>query len=170
MSRRLLVAAAVAGTFVLSIRTAPAATTTYTLNISASVSASCTLSATAVSFGALSTATATNGTGSVTVNCTPGDSLTIALDAGSHAASGQRQMVNGSNFATYNLYQPTSAGNAESSPAIAWGDGGTTNSGSTFSTTGTGSNQVFKVYGQVPSGQTLYSGNYADAVTVTLTY
>lgn len=170
MTRRVVFLLALAGMMAGATEPAPAATTTYTLNVTASVSASCTLTAAAIAFPALTTTTNTTATGSVTVNCTPGDALTIALDAGAHASSGQRQLSNGTNDVTYNLYQPTAAGTAESSPPIAWGDGGTTNSGTTFTTTGTGSSQKFNIYGVVPSGQTLYAGNYADAVTVTLTY
>lgn len=170
MTRRILLLAATLGAIASSTAYAPAATTTYTLNVTASVSASCTLSAVAVAFGTLSTSANTNATGSVTVNCTPGDALTIAIGGGANASSGQRRIANGSNYANYNLYQPVAAGNAEAIPVVAWGDGGVTATGAAFTTTGTGAAQVFNVYGQVPSGQTLYSGSYTDAVTVTLTY
>ncbi len=148
----------------------PAATTTYTMNVTGTVSASCTLTAVAVAFGALSTSANTNATGSVTVNCTPGNALSIALIGGSNASSGQRRLSNGTNFANYNLFQPTAAGNAQAAGPVAWGDAAVTATGAAFTTTGTGAAQVFNVYGQVPSGQTLYAGSYSDAVTVTLTY
>jgi spore coat protein U-like protein len=141
-----------------------AATTTASLGISATAAAACTLSASPVAFGTLSASGATTATGAVTVNCTNGDALTIALDAGGNASGTQRRLLNGTNFLNYNLYQPTAAGTAQASPVVAWGDG------STFATNSTGAAQVFNVYGQVPSGQTLYVGAYSDTVTVTLTY
>jgi spore coat protein U-like protein len=171
MTKRLvLLLAAAAGAIAGSTEQVPAATATYTLNVSGTVSASCTLTAVAVAFGALSTSANTNATGSVTINCTPGNSLTIALSGGANASSLQRRISNGTNFANYNLYQPTAAGNAQAAGPVPWGDGSVTATGATFNTTGTGAAQVFNVYGQVPSGQTLSAGLYSDAVTVTLTY
>jgi spore coat protein U-like protein len=36
--------------------------------------------------------------------------------------------------------------------------------------TGSGTAQTLTVYGQVPAGQFVTPGNYADTITVTLTY
>jgi hypothetical protein len=168
MSNRLLLAVATLGAFVGLSDRGIAATATASLGVSATAAAACTLTATTVAFGTLSASAATTGTGAVTVNCTNGDSLTISLDAGGSATGSQRRLVNSGNFLNYNLYQPTAAGNAQAAPAVAWGDG--TALGNTFATTSTGAAQVFNVYGQVPSGQTLYVGAYSDTVTITLSY
>lgn len=141
---------------------------TTSLGVSANAVAVCSLSTTAVAFGNLSTTAATDATGSITVTCTNGDALTIALDAGGNASGTQRRLVNSGNYLNYNLYQPTAAGNAEASPTVAWGDG--TALGSTYTATANGTAQTFNVYGEVPSGQSLYVGGYSDTVTVTLTY
>lgn len=147
-----------------------AATATYVLNVSASVPAVATLSVSPVAFPALSSAGTTTAFSAVSVTCPPGNALSIALDGGTNAASGQRRMSNGTAFIDYNLYQPNAAGTALSSPPVAWGNGGTTVTGTPFTATCNGGAQAFNVYAQVPSGQTLPSGTYSDAVTVTLTY
>ena len=166
MSCRLLFATASIGLLLSLPSAVPAATTTATLNVSASVSASCTLTATAITFGALTSAISTtpvNATGTITVNCTPSDALSIALNGGSNATSGQRHLANGANTLTYNINQPNAAGTAPSSPLVAWGDSGATATGAPYTTTGTGANQVLNVYGVVPAQTaTLAAGNYID--------
>lgn len=174
MNRRILLAASALGLLALSADLAPAATSNATLNVTASVVASCTLTAGSIAFGTLSStlsSTPVNATGTITVNCTPGDSLSITLNGGANAASGQRSLANGASKVTYNITQPNAAGTAISSPAVAWGDNGVTATGTPYATTGTGANQTLNVYGTIPAqATTLNSGNYSDAVTVTLTY
>ena len=53
--------------------------------------------------------------------------------------------------------------------------GRTTNWGNTVGTdtvagTGSGAVQSLTVYGQIPAGQYLRPGNYADTITATITY
>ena len=60
----------------------------------------------------------------------------------------------------YNLYQ-------DSGYATLWGDGTT---GSKVSLTGTGSTQTSTVYGTLSLNQYIKPDNYADNLTVTLTY
>lgn len=152
----------------LSAVPASASTTTASLQVSATAAAACTLTTTPVAFGTLSATAATTATGTISVNCTNGDALTIALDGGANGSSGQRRLANGTNYLNYDLYQPNSGNTGESSPATAWGDG--TGLGSIYSVSSTGAAQNLVVYGSVPSGQSLYVGNYTDTVTVTLTY
>jgi len=161
---------AVIGAVAVAIGGVRAATTSYTLNVTASVTSTVTLTAAPVSFPPLSAAAATSALSALTVTCTPGNALTIALDGGANALSGQRRLANGSYYVNYNLYQPTAAGNAQASPAIAWGNGGASAPGGTFGATCNGAAQVFNVYGQVSSGQSLFAGTYVDSVTVTVTY
>lgn len=178
MLRRILLGSAALGLVAVAVSVggtdSQAATSNATLSVTASVASSCTLAATAVAFGTLSSSLATtpvNATGTITVNCTPGAALSISLNGGSNATGGQRSLANGASKVTYNLTQPTAAGNAISSPAVSWGDGGATATGTAFSTTGTGANQVLNVYGTIPAQATsLAAGTYSDAVTVTLTY
>lgn len=119
MMKRTVLAAAAIATLVGSMQGTQAATTTTTLGVSASAAAACTLSASAIAFGTLNPSAATTATGSVTVNCTNGDSLTIALDAGLNASGTQRQLINGTNKLNYNLYQPTATGNAQAAGPVA---------------------------------------------------
>lgn len=148
----------------------PAATSNSALSVTATAIAQCTVVAAPVAFATLSSTTMTSALGSVSVNCTAGNAISIALDGGANATSGQRRLANGSNYINYNLYQPTAAGNAQSNPPVAWGNGGVTATGSAFSATCSGTAQMFNVYAQIPAGQTMYSGTYSDAVTLTLTY
>ncbi len=168
MTKRILILGAAIAAISATAASSQAATTTSSLSVTATAAAACTLSATPAAFGTLSASAATNATGTITVNCTNGDALTIALDAGANASGTQRRLANAGNFLNYNLYQPTAAGNAQAAGPVAWGDGA--GLGTTFATTSTGSAQVFNVYGQVPTGQTLYVGSYTDTVTVTLSY
>lgn len=147
-----------------------AATTNSMLSLSAAVQPVATLTANTLALPVLPLSSTSSAVSAVTVLCMPGDTVTIALNAGENALSGQRRLTNGSAYINYELYQPTATGNAMSSPPIAWGDGGVTTAGSAFGAPCTGSAQVFNVYAQVPSGQVMPSGNYADAVTITLTY
>jgi spore coat protein U-like protein len=104
-------------------------------------------------------------TGSIVVQCTLGDTFTIALNGGSTTGTiTNREMViqgGGSSVVHYGLY--TSA-----SYATTWGDGVT--GGSTVGAATTGANQTFVVYGQVPAQSTPTAGAYADTVTATITY
>ncbi len=60
----------------------------------------------------------------------------------------------------YGLYQ-------NATHATNWG---TTTGTDTVPGTGNGAAQVLNVYGQIPAGQLIAAGSYADTITATITY
>lgn len=102
--------------------------------------------------------------GSITVNCSAGTAYKIGLDGGNNAgatpSAGDRRMAGQSNGALvpYDLYQ-------DAALAIFWGNAGT----ALLSSTGTGINQVFPVYGRLTS-LNYAADSYLDTITATVTY
>lgn len=157
---------------------APAlAADTTTFNVKIIITKACTITAAAatdVDFGsALSTATTpANAQGSVTAQCSALTPYTIALNAGSNAATANdvttRRMrntdaaVTTNNFVGYQLY--SNAGHT-----TVWGATAGTN---TMAGTGNGLAQAYPIYGQVanPSVNNAATGNYQDTVTATISY
>ncbi|MDV3468037.1 spore coat U domain-containing protein [Stenotrophomonas sp. C3(2023)] len=157
---------------------APAlAADTVQFNVRLVITKACTITAatpTDVDFGsALSTSTTTlNAAGSITAQCTAGTPYSIALNAGSNAATANdvttRRMrntdatVTANNFVGYQLFRD--AGRTQ-----VWG---ATAGSNVLASAGTGLAQAFPVYGQVldPSSNNAATGNYLDTVTATITY
>lgn len=107
--------------------------------------------------------TAVEASSAIAVQCTNGTDYDIGLNAGqgSGATVAARLMTGpNSETVTYSLY--TDAGHAD-----VWGD---TIGTDTLAGTGTGAEQTYPVYGQVPVQETPTAGTYADVITVTLTY
>ncbi len=160
MNRFLFSATALVG--VIASQGAWAATQTASIATSATVTTVCSLSTTAMSFGEVALTGVTNGTASVSVTCTGGGAYTVGLDNGMHAVAAQRNLVSGTTTLAYGLFQ-------DAAFATAWN---TTGAG-LVSGTGNAAVQTLQVYGQIPAGQTLVSGNgtaYNDTVTVTVSY
>ena len=161
-----------------------AATATATVNVTASVTQKCKISTTDVVFGSydpvvtnLSTALNAPSPGTLVVTCTKNASgVTLGLNMGVNSTGGtvRRMLETGGAgmFLTYQLYQPsaTTPGAACAFTTI-WGDGtnGTvlTPSGTTWGNT---SAQTFNVCGQVPAGQDVEQGSYADIITATVNF
>jgi len=150
---------------------------TTTFNVRIIITKACTITAAAatdVDFGtALSTATTpSNAQGSVTAQCSALTPYTIALNAGSNAATANdvttRRMrntdaaVTTNNFVGYQLYSDAGRANV-------WGATTGTN---TVAGTGTGLAQAYPIYGQVanPSVNNAATGTYQDTVTATISY
>ncbi len=133
--------------------------TTFT----ATVNATCNVSAANINFGSAGVLSANiDSTGTVTPQCTNSTPYNIGLNAGTAtgATVTTRKMTNGATTVSYSLYR-----NA----------GMTTNWGNTVGTdtvggTGTGNNQSYTVYGQVPVQSTPAPGTYTDTIIVTVTY
>jgi spore coat protein U-like protein len=102
------------------------------------------------------------GTSTIQVTCTNTTPYTIGLDAGtgSGATVAVRKMTSGGATVNYSLYTDSAHSNV-------WGN---TIGTDTVAGTGNGSAQSFTVYGQIPSQTTPAPGNYADTITVTVTY
>lgn len=161
-------------TTVLVAGSATAATTaTGTFQVTASVANSCVVTAANnIAFGAYDPAssnntTALDGAGSVSVRCTRGSNAAIALNQGLNAATGSlctsplRQMADGgTNRLRYDIY-------SDSGRASAWGCDATNDVDQSFTSLAP---VTFTTYGRIPAGQDVPAGNYADTVTVTVTF
>lgn len=96
----------------------------------------------------------------ISVTCSGGTSYTVALDSGvAGAGDSQRNMTGASSALRYSLFQ-----NPERSAV--WGS--TASSGK--SAAATGAPQAFPVYGRIFPGQVTPAGQYADVITVTVTF
>jgi spore coat protein U-like protein len=145
---------------------ATAADAAANLEVSATVTANCAVSTSPIAFGNINVTSNSNvdAAGSLSVTCTNGTPWSAAADAGSGSGAdlSLRKMTSGSNLLNYVLY-------TDSNRTSLWGDGveGT----STVDGTGSGIAQSRSIYGRVPAGQTgVLAGDYADTVTVTVTY
>jgi spore coat protein U-like protein len=146
----------VSGVYTDTIHTA---TTSFT--VTATIVANCTITASALNFGVYA-GTAVNATSTIVATCTKNAPYYVGLDAGnaSGATVTTRRMTSGSNTLKYALY-------LNSSRTTNWGN---TVGSDTATGTGTGANQSLTVYGQMPGGQALIPGSYADTITATITY
>lgn len=146
----------ISGTYTDTISTA---TTSFT--VTATIVANCTISASTLNFGVY-TGAATNATSTILVNCTSMAPYYVGLNAGiaTGATVTTRKMMSGSNSLNYALY-------SNSARTTNWGN---TVGTDTLAGTGTGANQSLTVYGQIPGGQVLIPGSYADTITATITY
>ena len=155
---------------VLFLSTAFAEIRTDYLTVSATLVPSCTVSATPVNFGDTGGADNVHANGTVTVNCDSGTTYDIGLNEGLHPYMTFRHLANSGNteWVTYDLC--TSSTDCLQN---IWGNSCTTASytvGYCVSGTGTGSNQVYPVYGMLHSFYSVPAGTYTDTVTVELVY
>lgn len=139
-----------------------AATTTANLNVTANVITSCTVTAGTLAFGDYDPVAGANldQTGSFQVACTKGTSPQIGLDNGANF-NVTRRMTNGTDFLGYEIYKETGRTNI-------WG-----NTGGGLVTIGPLSSNALQtqtVYGRVPFGQDVGTGNYTDTVVITVTF
>jgi spore coat protein U-like protein len=136
--------------------------------------ASCTASASATAFGTYDPQSTLphDSLGSVTVTCAPVlvavlQSYAIALSAGSSGSYAPRRMAAGAWRLDYQLY-------SDALRSVVWGDGtaGTsTVAGSFLLSVLLPVSATHVVYGRIPARQTgVAAGNYADTITVTVTY
>lgn len=123
----------------------------------------------ALSFGqasALSTATRTASflaAQTFRLRCTPGVNMTMAIDAGSHAASGSRNLQLGANSASRLAYSLCADAACNQPFAI----GGS----SLIAVSGTNSNDVkLQIYGRLTLPGQANAGTYTDTLTVTLSW
>lgn len=140
--------------------TVSSATTQFT--VTAIIQATCTVSATSLTFGTYA-GTLLSSTSTISATCTNTTPYNIGLNAGTAtgATVTNRSMIGPSaSLLKYNLF-------SDSGRTINWGNTVGTN---TVSKTGSGIVQTLTVYGQVPAGQYVRPGGYADTITVTLTY
>jgi len=140
---------------------------TANMAVSANVVRKCWVEALPLDFGSYDPVTVNataplDGQGSLTVACTKGTAVNIAMDAGTNAVGTTRQMTaGGTNLLTYEIYQD--AGRAQR-----WGD-----SGAEIFAAGLAPSKdprQFPVYGRVPAGQDVPEGSFQDTVLVTVQF
>jgi len=152
------------GAAMLGVPEAYAATATGALPAQVDVASGCQISALPLSFGTYDLLGGTAAVGSTTLQilCTVGTIYNVGLNAGTGtgATVAVRKMTSGINRMNYSLYQDTNY-------TVLWGNTIGTN---TYSGTYAAGQPDLRVYGRVPSGQTLPAGTYTDTITVTLTY
>lgn len=140
--------------------------------------ASCTISATPAGFGIYDETQNDTAIATISGSCTRGArdndivSSTVTLSTGASGTYASRQMVNGANRLNYNLY-------VNPARSLVWGDGsGATATVNALTRQGNGrflnpnATRTYSLpaYGRIPAGQSVPRGNYADTITVTITY
>lgn len=141
-------------------------------SFTATVSSSCNVSASTLNFGSSPDliASSIDLSATITAQCTNTTPYSIGLDNGINASGGQRRMQLGAtgNYVNYNLYTDSARSHAwttTTSTTSCTGGASTCDLG-----TGTGSNQIYTVYGRVPTQTAPSSGTYNDTVVVTVTF
>lgn len=167
--RSLAITSAAALPLALAAIPAHAGTTTGTFAVTATVVNSCVInSATALAFPNydVNAVPATTGSSTINVNCTKGDTYTIALSYGGTGTAANRIMVSGVNNLNYNLY-------TDSGYTKVWNNSCTVGNncdGGTGAGPGVGNAQSYTVYGQIPAGQNVPAGSYTDTITLTVNF
>src|SRR5690554_1287146 len=165
MNSNLLKTTLVAAAGLLFANSVLAATTTTTFKVTATVAASCLVSATDLNFGAYDPLVgALDGTSTITATCTAQTPYEIGLSAGTGTPATTTRAMTGNDGAStrldYELYSDTTR-------SAIWGaPGGATVAQSAL----TGGALNYTVYGRIPASQYVPAANYADTVTVTVTY
>ena len=139
-----------------------AGTASATFQVTATVNATCTISAAPLAFGAYA-GVLTNATSTITATCTNTTPYNVGLDPGTFAGAttSTRRMTGPDALGLgYALYR--NAGRTQN-----WGDLIGTD---TMAGTGNGAAQALSVYGQVPAGEYVAPGGYADTITATVTF
>jgi spore coat protein U-like protein len=141
---------------------AMAATASASFTVSVTVQSACSVSATSMRFGTYN-GTATNATSSISVQCTHSTPYNVGLSEG---------LAPGAGVANRMMVGPSSSllGYSLRSSAGGTGNWGHTVGVDTVSGAGSGSAQTLSVLGQIPAGQSVQNGPYADTITVTVTY
>tara|TARA_B100000780_G_scaffold134073_1_gene94010 strand:- start:548 stop:1081 length:534 start_codon:yes stop_codon:yes gene_type:complete len=140
------------------------------MNVSATVKHSCSMDTSPMAFGAYDavvTNTSNDLEATVTVisTCTSGATAVITMNAGTFAGSGSddtpvRRMASGAGeYLVYQVYSDVAR-------ETVWGNTAPTG----IAINGTGSPQIHKMYGSIPSAQMVPEGDYSDQIIVTITY
>jgi len=137
-------------------------TATNHFNVKATVVVACTVADNPLNFGAYS-ASLINASSTIFVTCTNTTAYNVGLNAGTAAGATvtNRSMTGpGGALLGYKLFR-------NSGRTSNWGNTAGTD---TVSGTGTGAAQSLTVYGQIPAGQHVTPGSYADTIIATVTY
>jgi spore coat protein U-like protein len=134
------------------------------MTVQVSITATCTInSASALNFGTQGVLAANvDQTSTIQLTCTNTTPYNIGLNAGTGtgATVATRKLTSGANTINYTLY-------SNSGRTTVWGN---TVGTDTVAATGNGAAQNYTVYGRIPPQTTPAPGNYADTITITVTY
>ena len=137
--------------------------TTDSFSVTATVIENCTVSAADLAFGnydpiVANLSAAIPQSADLTVTCTDGSAVSIALDDGDNFSSGRRMRLGvTTDFLSYELYQEAGLENVFGSGAQA------------VAHNGTGAAETVTVHGNLPGGQNVPVGSYSDIIDVTIT-
>jgi spore coat protein U-like protein len=135
-----------------------------TFRVTAKVQAVCAVTATDLAFATYSSGAATpvQGTTVLKATCTPGTTYNIGLNdgAGGGTIYTNRQMASGTNKLNYQLYRDSARTNI-------WGN---TTGTDTVQDVGIGIAKDHTVFGAVPAAQVIPAGDYADTITVRISF
>ncbi len=161
-NRFVVAAALVSATLLATSGAALAASTGTVFNVTAQVQTSCQVSASDLAFGTYDPGSATDATGTstISVKCSLLTPYTLGLSYGANASGNVRQMANGTERLSYQLYQDAAGLNIFGLVSDLLGASGV----------GTGLTVPTTVYGKIPAGQNVAPGSYSDQITVTLDY
>ena len=141
---------------------------TAKMDVTALVVSNCRMTLTPLSFGSYDPlgANATqelDATATVSLTCTRDSIATIAIDRGLNPTGGNltRRLASGSQRLDYEIYR-------DPARTQTWSAG--TNSVRYVSAAGITTTNELMVYGRIPSGQDVASGNYNDVVTATVDF
>lgn len=141
-----------------------AATATGTLGVTINITSGCVVDAgpNTLDFGSTGAVIGANVDVQTTFNvtCDNTTTYTVALNGGVSGSITAREMRNGANAVSYQLYTNTAR-------TTVFGDG---TNGITVAGTGTGLAQAITVYGRVAPQTAPATGVYNDTVTITVTY
>lgn len=140
------------------------------------LAASCSVASTPVAFGTYSPVSATplDGQGSVIVDCNGNGNqaaIGITLDAGTYGTYAARSMANGADRLFYQLYTDAGRNTAFGNGTSVTCTTGVTNLPCVGSNPSGGALRATRpIFGRIPTGQDVASGNYSDVVRITITF
>lgn len=141
--------------------------TSANMLVSANVIRKCTITTQPLAFGNYDPVQANNtaaldGQTTLTVACTKGTAVNIAMDNGTNAAGPNRRMTSGGKeFLGYQVYKDSSRNQVWGSTGNGLLNGGIAPSRDP---------RQFTVYGRVPGGQDVSEGSFQDTVLVTVQF
>jgi spore coat protein U-like protein len=148
---------------------ADALTQTRLLTVTATVTQTCSIDATTeLSFGlyAPGSPAPTDALGQLAFSCNDGASVYVSMGQGSYPAPGssgdlplRRMSAGGGHVLSYNLYR-------DAARTLVWGD----TQASSLQMFTSSVPEALNIYGRIPPGQSVLSGNYSDIVLATVTY
>ena len=128
--------------------------------VRAMVFADCSVNVTDLNFGVYDSESDERGSTIIYVRCTPGSAAAISLSAG-NSGNPQLRFMSGPDNLRYQLFRDIALNDPIDTTGTAFVLGGLENNGQIF---------PFPVYGEIPRGQAVRAGSYADIIRVTVQF